>query len=184
MKSKSRASPEPLHRQRTLIVKQTIDAAPGASERAPLQASRLDAFKSKTKTTAKRVLRFTLQLGLLVAVYAAGCGIASILPLSLPGNILGMVLLLALLGTGALKPRHVDHACDYLLDNMSLFFIPAGVAIMGCVSLLADNAAKFAFVCVITTVLVFLATSYTVILVSRLLARRTARRASDGGEVR
>ena len=40
-----------------------------------------------------------------------------------------MVLLLVLLGTGLLKARHVGDACDCLLDNMSLFFIPAGVAI-------------------------------------------------------
>lgn len=82
------------------------------------------------------------------------------------------VLLLVLLGTGLLKARHVGDACDCLLDNMSLFFIPAGVAIMGCVSLLEGNALKFALVCVITTVIVFLATSYTVMLVSRLTAKR------------
>ena len=81
-----------------------------------------------------------------------------------------MVLLLVLLGTGLLKARHVGDACDCLLDNMSLFFIPAGVAIMGCVSLLEGNALKFALVCVITTVIV--ATSYTVMLVSRLTAKR------------
>ena len=88
------------------------------------------------------------------------------------GGVLGMVLLLVLLGTGLLKARHVGDACDCLLDNMSLFFIPAGVAIMGCVSLLEGNALKFALVCVITTVIVFLATSYTVMLVSRLTAKR------------
>ena len=97
----------------------------------------------------------------------------------LPGNIVGMVLLLVLLGTGLLKARHVGDACDCLLDNMSLFFIPAGVAILGCVSLLEGNAAKFALVCVVTTVLVFLATAYTVMLVSRLMAKRDARTADE-----
>ena len=100
-----------------------------------------------------------------------------------------MVLLLVLLGTGLLKARHVGDACDCLLDNMSLFFIPAGVAIMGCVSLLEGNALKFALVCVITTVIVFLATSYTVMLVSRLTAKRVdatgvARVADEEAEAR
>ena len=120
----------------------------------------------------QRGARFAAQLALVVAVYGAGCAIASVLPVRLPGNIVGMVLLLVLLGTGLLKARHVGDACDCLLDNMSLFFIPAGVAIMGCVSLLEGNALKFALVCVITTVIVFLATSYTVMLVSRLTAKR------------
>jgi hypothetical protein len=35
---------------------------------------------------------------------------------------------------GILKRKHVGMACDYLIDNMSIFFVPAGVGIMGCVS--------------------------------------------------
>ena len=129
-------------------------------------------WRAKAGRAGKRGARFAAQLALVVAVYGAGCAIASVLPVRLPGNIVGMVLLLVLLGTGLLKARHVGDACDCLLDNMSLFFIPAGVAIMGCVSLLEGNALKFALVCVITTVIVFLATSYTVMLVSRLTAKR------------
>lgn len=108
----------------------------------------------------------------MVAVYGAGCAITSALPVRLPGSIVDMVLLLVLLVTGLLKAQHVDNACDCLLDNMSLFFIPAGVAIMGCVPLLESNALKLALVCVVTTVIVFLATAYTVMLVSRLTAKR------------
>ena len=93
------------------------------------------------------------------------------LPIALPGNILGMVLLLVLLGTHILKTKYISDACDYLIDNMSVFFIPAGVAIMGCFSILEAAAAKFAFVCIATTVIVFLATSYTVLFVSWIMAK-------------
>ena len=58
-----------------------------------------------------------------------------------------------------------------IIDNMSVFFIPAGVAIMGCFSMLQAAAAKFAFVCIATTVIVFLATSYTVLFVSWVMAK-------------
>ena len=53
---------------------------------------------------------------------------------------------------------------------------------MGCFSMLEDQALKFAFVCVATTIIVFLATSYTVIAVQRLMERRARRavRTSDG----
>lgn len=106
-----------------------------------------------------------------MGVYAAGCALASVLPITLPGNILGMVLLLVLLGTHILKTKYISEACDYLIDNMSVFFIPAGVAIMGCFSILEAAAAKFAFVCIATTVIVFLATSYTVLFVSWIMAK-------------
>ena len=82
-----------------------------------------------------------------------------------------MVLLLVLLGTHILKTKYISEACDYLIDNMSVFFIPAGVAIMGCFSILEAAAAKFAFVCIATTVIVFLATSYTVLFVSWIMAK-------------
>ena len=148
--------------------------ASGHASTSPKNAA---SWRSKTGAAAKRIAKILAQLVLLLGVYAAGCALASVLPITLPGNIVGMVLLLALLllvvllGTGLLKARHVGDACDCLLDNMSLFFIPAGVAIMGCVSLLEGNVAKFALVCVATTVLVFLATSGTVVFVSRLMDR-------------
>jgi holin-like protein len=123
----------------------------------------------------KKGLIIAGQLGVLIAVYEFGCAISSMLPIDLPGNIIGMGLLLTCLVTGILKRKHVGMACDYLIDNMSIFFVPAGVGIMGCVSLLQGAAAlKFAFVCIVTTVLVFLSTSATVVLVQRLMEKRAA----------
>ncbi len=125
----------------------------------------------RLQRSVKHGLLLLGQLCLIMGVYAAGCAIASVLPISLPGNILGMVLLLVLLGTHVLKTKYISEACDYLIENMSIFFIPAGVAIMGCFSLLESSAAKFAFVCIATTVIVFLATSYTVLFVSWVMAK-------------
>ncbi|MEA5020681.1 MAG: CidA/LrgA family protein [Gordonibacter sp.] len=141
---------------------------------APKNENSARSRREKVQTIGKRFVRLLTQLALIVVVYAAGCALASVLPITLPGNILGMILLLILLGTGLLKTHHVGDACDCLIDNMSLFFIPASVAIMGSMALLEGNVLKFALVCIVTTVLVFLATSYTVILVSRLMTRRSS----------
>ena len=110
------------------IVKQQTDAVSGVSGCASAPAHGDVSWRAKAGRAGKRGARFAAQLALVVAVYGAGCAIASVLPVRLPGNIVGMVLLLVLLGTGLLKARHVGDACDCLLDNMSLFFIPAGVA--------------------------------------------------------
>lgn len=132
---------------------------------------------STLKAKAGKLARLASQLLVLVGVYETGCLVARYLPVDIPGNILGMGLLLALLITGVLREDNIGAACDYLVDHMSIFFIPAGVGIMGCVSLLSGNVLKFAFVCVVTTVIVFLATSYTVIVTSRLMEKRAARKA-------
>lgn len=134
---------------------------------------------SAPKSKIKRLATLAVQLVLLIAVYELGCLISQYLPIAIPGNIVGMALLLTLLATGILKAKHVGDACDYMVDNMSIFFIPAGVGIMGCFSLLQDAALKFAFVCIVTTVIVFLATSLTVALVSRLMDSHRAKRESN-----
>ena len=145
-------------------------------------AARFLPSRTDARKKTRRGVLIALQLVLLVGIYEAGCLVAKALPIDLPGNIVGMALLLTLLATRVLKHKHVGAACDYLIDNMSIFFVPAGVGIMGCFSMLEDQALKFAFVCVATTIIVFLATSYTVIAVQRLMERRARRavRTSDG----
>ena len=132
----------------------------------------VDEIGEKARSKVNKVLRFILQVSVIVAIYCVGSFISSILPISLPGSILGMLVFLILLFAGILKVRHVDHACEFLIDNMSIFFIPAAVAIMGCFSLLTGNAFGFIFVCVATTLLTFFASSYTAMFVMRLVERR------------
>ena len=162
-------------------MEQPEEASCGVGEHAPTPDGGTPSKLERFRRFVKHGLLLLAQMCLVMGIYAAGCALASVLPIALPGNIVGMVLLLVLLATRVLQTKHVSDACTYLIDNMSVFFIPAGVAIMGCFSLLAGNAAKFALVCVVTTVLVFLATSYTVILVSKLLDRREARKLAASG---
>ena len=153
------------------------------NERETSKTRKRKRLKRRTKVRLGRAILLTLQIALLIIVYEIGCTVATFLPIDLPGNIVGMGLLLILLATGILKHKHVGRACDYLIDNMSIFFIPAGVGIMGCFTLLAGNGLKFAFVCITTTVIVFLATSWTVIAAQRLVEsyahKKTIRTQSD-----
>ncbi len=132
----------------------------------------------------KRAGIILAQLVVLIAIYEVGCIIARYLPIAIPGNIVGMALLLALLATGVLKGKHVGSACDYMIDNMSIFFIPAGVGIMGCFTLLQGSALKFAFVCIATTIIVFIATSATVIATSRIMDRIAEKRSASSAKTR
>ena len=110
-----------------------------------------------------------------MAVGLAGQRIADVLPLGIPGNICSMVLLLLFLVSGVIRMGSIKDAADFLLDNMAVFFIPAAVAIMGSFDLLAGNILKLVAICLITTVLVFFVTSFTVSTVANLMARHEAR---------
>lgn len=58
-----------------------------------------------------------------------------LLPFPIPGSIYGMILLLASLVLGFIKPDHLKQTADFLSKTMSLFFI------MPCVSILTIDLA-------------------------------------------
>ena len=56
--------------------------------------------------------------------------VGEILPLPIPASIYGLVLMLALLMTGALKLDAVEDAGKFMIEIMPVMFIPAGVGLM------------------------------------------------------
>lgn len=101
-------------------------------------------------------------MAFLAGVCYLGNAISQNLALPVPGNIISMGLLLGLLVTGMLHSSKIDLASGMLLKYMPVFFIPAGVSVMGCFPVIRDHLLQFGLVCAITTVLVYLAASSTV----------------------
>lgn len=63
--------------------------------------------------------------------------ISSGLHLPIPGNVLGMGLLLLALNLKLVKTEWVEEAVELLLSHLALFFVPAGVGVMVYFDLLA-----------------------------------------------
>ena len=59
------------------------------------------------------------QLGVLLACCVGGSLLSLLLRGLLPGNVLGLTLLLALLIFGAVRLHHVESVADFLLQNMA-----------------------------------------------------------------
>lgn len=70
--------------------------------------------------------------GLMLLLLFQFCGefISSLLDLPIPGNVLGMGLLLFGLIAGLVDVKWFEDAAEALLSNMALFFVPAGVGVM------------------------------------------------------
>jgi holin-like protein len=81
---------------------------------------------------------FAQLLGLLV-INDAGYAIASALYLPLPGNLVGMLLLLALLVTGALPLRWIEGSAALLTRHLAFFFIPITVGLMSFADLFLET---------------------------------------------
>ena len=117
-------------------------------------------------------MKYLRQLGVLLACCAAGDALSILLRGALPGNVLGMILLLVLLLTRALKTRHIEHAADFFLKNMAIFFLPVSLGILELYTDLHGQLAAIFAVCVLTTFVTAFVTAGTVHLVLRFQRRR------------
>ena len=77
------------------------------------------------------------QLGVLLACCVGGSLLSLLLRGLLPGNVLGLTLLLALLIFGAVRLHHVESVADFLLQNMAFFFLLFAAVL--CEELLAEG---------------------------------------------
>jgi holin-like protein len=69
-------------------------------------------------------------LTLLLLFQLCGEFISRLFALPIPGNVLGMGLLLLALLAKLVDVKFFEEAADMLLSNMALFFVPAGVGVM------------------------------------------------------
>jgi len=92
----------------------------------------------------------------------------------IPGNVLGMVLLLLALLLEVIKVEWVTDASELLLTHMALFFIPVGVAVMLYFDLLAREWLPIVAATVLST--------FVVIAITALVTERLAGPAGSGGD--
>ena len=111
------------------------------------------------------------QLSLIFAIYLFACWLCALLPFSFPASVLGMLVLLALLLTGLVKPRQIQQGADLLLANLMFLFLPAGVSIMEFFPLIRDRIPVLILIALATLFLTLAVTAFTVRGVAALLAR-------------
>lgn len=144
-----------------------------------------DPASTRAKRLVLRATAFFAQLAFLAGVCYVGNAVSDSLPVPIPGNICGMAILLSLLISGIVDERKIAVVSTFLLKYMPVFFIPAGVTILACLPIIRDRIPQFVAVCAITTMLVFLATASTVILVTRIqravCAKRSGKHAPQKG---
>jgi holin-like protein len=77
-----------------------------------------------------------------------------------PGNVLGMALLLAALLVGMVRLEWVTEAAELLLTHMALLFVPVGVAVMLYFDLLAREWLPIVAATVLSTFVVLAVTGH------------------------
>jgi len=107
-------------------------------------------------------MKMMYQIGLLFGVCLLGQAVSVFLPISFPGSVLSMIILFLLLFFRVIKVDHIRQKADFLLKNMSFFFIPAGIGILSSFDLIRSSILPLITVIIVTTILTFGATALTV----------------------
>lgn len=113
-------------------------------------------------------MKLMIQLGGLFLLCLVCEVIADFLPFAFPAGVLSMLLLFAAFLLRIVRPEALQETSDFLLKNMAFFFVPAGVGIIKYYDLLASVLWQFIFICIVSTLVTFAATAYTVRLVTAL----------------
>ena len=99
-----------------------------------------------------------------VLIYAclyAGIAISSLLPITIPGSIIGMLIMFVLLALQILSAKWVNPGCYVLIRYMALLFVPIGVGVMQYYDVLRAQFGPVVVSCAISTLIVFLVVSWS-----------------------
>ena len=117
-------------------------------------------------------MKIIRQIGIIFTVCWLSQVIAEFLPFDFPASVIGMIFLFICLLRGMLKIEHIQEKSDFLLGNMAFFFVPAGVSIMNYFDILKSSAVQLLIICIVSTVITFAVTAYSVKLTMKLIDRR------------
>ena len=107
-------------------------------------------------------MRIILQLALILGICYVGDLIHDITGIPVPGNILGMLILLLLLCLKIVKLEQIREISDFFLKRLAFFFLPPAIGLM----LVGDDVKSqwplLLFLCIAITIVTMAATGWTV----------------------
>jgi len=124
----------------------------------------------------KRILFTLVQVLGLIAAWKAADSAAAWLGLPFSGGVVGLIVMVALLLAGVLRPAAIEHGADWLLSNMLLFFVPLVVSVVQFTGLLKEDGWRLFAAIGIGFTCVMVATALTVEWACRFERGRALRR--------
>ena len=113
-------------------------------------------------------MKYIKQVLIILAFSFLGEALQALIPLPIPAAIYGLVLLLAALCTGLLKPVHIADTAHFLIGIMPLLFVAPAVNILKNWGVIAPNLVPICVVMVVSTFVVFIVSG----IVTQLLVKK------------
>ena len=127
-------------------------------------------------------MRILKQIGFIFGICLVGQIIAELIPVPFPGSVMSMVLLFILFMLNWANPEKLKNFNDFLLENMSFFFVPSAVSIITKYDLIKNSIVQILIICVVSFVVTFAVTAYTVTFVMKIQERFRRKRIGSGDE--
>ncbi len=108
---------------------------------------------------AKNLKQNLTQISILLLFWLVGEIISYYLISSIPGSIIGMILLTLALEFKIIKLHQVENTSNFLIKNMAFFFIPPGVGVMVNLNLIYNNWITITLATIGSTILVLITTA-------------------------
>ncbi|MCD8552657.1 CidA/LrgA family protein [Seleniivibrio sp.] len=112
------------------------------------------------------------QIGIIMLFWLIGTAAAKATGISVPGSIIGLFLVVALLVTKQISVHSVRLGAKWFLGEMLLFFVPAVPVVLDHPELFGTLGLKIVAVILLSTAIVMAVTALFVDMVYRYLARR------------
>lgn len=97
------------------------------------------------------ILRAVRDLALLFTFALVGQAVAPHLPFTLPGSVVGMLLLFLALASGAIKLDWVERGSGLLIKYMAVMFVPLGVGLVAYLKVIEQGALPFVLSTLVST---------------------------------
>ncbi|MDF1616748.1 CidA/LrgA family protein [Petrocella sp. FN5] len=107
-------------------------------------------------------MKWIRQIIILLLMVVLGEILNKVFKIPIPGNIMGMILMLLALQTGLVKLDQVEGISKFLLNHLAILFIPAGVGLLAVTGMLKESWHILVFIAIVTTILVMVMTAWVV----------------------
>lgn len=105
-----------------------------------------------------RQMKYVKQITIVMGFTMAGELLNVLLPLPVPAGVYGLFLLLGALTAGIVKLESVEGTGNFLMDTMTMMFIPAMVGLIEYSEQVKEVFVPFMIICLVSTILVMVVT--------------------------
>lgn len=117
-------------------------------------------------------MKYFKQFGIIAGVSFLGELLYAVLPFPIPASVYGLVLMVILLMTKAVRLDMIEETADFMISMMAMFFVPSSVGLMTSLDVVKGSIVQLFVICVISTIVVMAVTGLVAQAVMKMIKKK------------